>query len=117
AAPHHSASLNGLEVVLRHVIGDFPAQGLRLYVGSAEMQAGPDAGVDDLLEGIREPVEVAGFTRKTAARHAESDLVRAEEHLQHLEVRTVAREVARRVFRVDRKSTRLNSSHDQISYA
>ena len=81
AAPHHSASLNGLEVVLRHVIGDFPAQGLRLYVSSAEMQAGPDAGVDDLLEGIREPVEVAGFTRKTAARHAESDLVRAEEHL------------------------------------
>src|SRR5213080_1976862 len=98
-----SLLLERLKVVRRHVVDHLPAENLRLYVGSAEVQARPDAGVDDLLEGIREPVEVAGFTRKTAARHAESDLVRSEEHLQHLEVRTVAREVARRVFRVRRR--------------
>ena len=85
--------MDRLEVVLLHVVNHLPAENLRLYVGSAEVQARPDAGVDDLLESVRESVEVARFAWETGAYHAEPDLVGAEEHLQHLEVRAVATEV------------------------
>jgi len=52
AAPTPTASWDRLEVVLRHVVDDLPAEDLRLYVGSPEVQARPDAGVDDLLESV-----------------------------------------------------------------
>src|SRR6266550_4955661 len=50
AAPRRSVLLDRLEVVLRHVVDHFPAENLRLYVGSAEMQPRPDPGLDDLPE-------------------------------------------------------------------
>jgi hypothetical protein len=64
-----------------------------LYVGSAVVQARPDAGVDDLPESILETVELARLARETAARHVERDVVRAEEHLQHGEMSAVASKV------------------------
>src|SRR5207249_549701 len=68
----------------------------------AEVQARPNAGVDDLLERVRKSVEVARFAWEAGAYHAEPDLVRAEEHLQHLKVRAVATEVPRWVLGVRR---------------
>jgi hypothetical protein len=38
-------------------MGDFPAQDLALYVSSAEVQTRQDAGVDDLVQSIREPID------------------------------------------------------------
>ena len=70
------------------------------------MEARPDAGVDDLLEGLREPVEVPRLTVEAAACHIEPDLVGAEEHLQHLKVRTVQTEVPGRVLGVGRGEER-----------
>jgi hypothetical protein len=85
---------------------DLPAQLLRLHVGSAVMQARPDAGLDHLLERLREPVEVAQLAREAAARHVEPDLSLAEEHLQHPEHRAVETEVFRRVLRARRGEER-----------
>src|SRR5829696_9802123 len=66
---------DGLEVVPCHVLGDVPAEDDRLHVGGAVVEAGPDAGLDDLVERLREPVEVARrLTREAAARHVEADL-------------------------------------------
>ena len=93
AAPTPTASWDRLEVVLRHVVDDLPAEDLRLYVGSPEVQARPDAGVDDLHESVRESVEVARFAWEAGAYHAEPDPVRTEEHLQYLKMRAVATEV------------------------
>ena len=76
-----------LEVVLLEVVGDLLAEHGSLHVGGAEVDAGPDAGVDDLLERIREPVEAprgAGFV----AEGAEGDLVGAEEVLERVHERT-----------------------------
>src|SRR5215211_2696832 len=47
-----SPSAHRLEVVVRHVLGDVPAEQLRLHVGGAEVQAGPDARLDDLRERL-----------------------------------------------------------------
>src|SRR5205814_10639075 len=88
-----SLSLERLEIVLLHVVDHLPAENLLLYVSIAEVQARPDAGIDDLLESVRESVEVARFARETGAYHAEADIIRAEEHVQYLEVRAVATEV------------------------
>jgi hypothetical protein len=79
-------SVERLEVVLRHVMRDLPAENLRLHVGGTEVEAGPHTGADDLPESPRETVEVARLPREADARHAEPDLVRAEELLQHSEV-------------------------------
>src|SRR2546430_9172772 len=55
---------------------------------------------------------VAGHDRQAVV------FVVAARHVQQLVVRKRLRlNVARRIVRVDRKSTRLNSSHSQISYA
>jgi hypothetical protein len=51
-----------------------------LYVSGAEVQSRIHAGVDDLVQSIREPIEVARFTWETAARHTELDLICAEEY-------------------------------------
>jgi hypothetical protein len=86
-----------LEVVLRHVVGDAPAEKLRLHVGRAVVEARPDASFDDLRERLREAVEVArrGTSRiKGPARHVEADLVGTEEHPQHAQVRPVVAEMS-----------------------
>jgi hypothetical protein len=46
-----------LEVVVHHEIGHVDAEVTPLHVGGAEVQARPDAGLDDLLERLREPIE------------------------------------------------------------
>ena len=46
-----------LEVVLPQIAGDLLAQHGSLHVGGAEVDAGPDAGVDDLVDRLREPLE------------------------------------------------------------
>ena len=74
---------DGLEVVLFEIMGDFFAQHGSLRVGSAEVYACPDPGVDDLLERLREAVEAArsaGFV----AEGAEADFVGAEEVLERV---------------------------------
>ena len=58
------------------------------------------------VEGLREPVEEARLTVELAARHAERDLVGAEEHLQHAQVRAVEAEVPGRVLGVGRGEER-----------
>src|SRR5947207_14568922 len=92
--------------MLLHVVDHLPAENLRLYVGSAEVQARPDAGIDDLLESVRELIEVARFARETGAYHAEADIIRAEEHVQYLEVRAAATEVPLWVLGVRRREER-----------
>jgi hypothetical protein len=93
--------------VPRHVAGNLPAQDPALYVSGAEVQARLHSGVDDLVQSIREPVEVTwSFIREAEAGHAEPDLVRAEEHFQHLQVRAVEGEVPRRVLGVRRRDKR-----------
>jgi len=55
-----------LKVVLaepvRHLLADHGS----LHVGGAEVDAGPDAGVDDLLQRVREVVEVPGLAGEAA---------------------------------------------------
>src|SRR5205814_7413161 len=48
-----SLSLERLEVMLLHVVDHLPAENLRLYVGSAEVQARPDAGIDEDRKSTR----------------------------------------------------------------
>src|SRR6267378_4739574 len=95
-----------LEVVFRHVLNDLSTEGLRLHIGGAVVEARPDARLDDLLERLREPVEVPGLTSEAAARHIKPDLVGAEEHLQHAQVRTVKTQVPGRVLGVRRGEER-----------
>ena len=45
--------MNRLEVVLLKLVGDPLAEHGSLHVGGAEMDAGPDARIDDLSETIR----------------------------------------------------------------
>jgi hypothetical protein len=73
-----------------------------LHVRGAVVETCPDAGVDDLFEGLGEPVEVPGLTAEAAAGDAEPDLVGAEEPLQNLELGTVETEVAGRVIGIGR---------------
>jgi hypothetical protein len=41
-------------------VGDLPADLRALHVGDAEVDAGPDAGVDNLLDRLREARVAAG---------------------------------------------------------
>src|SRR6266516_5959355 len=84
-----SLSADRLEIVLRHVAGHLLAESVRLHVRRAEVQTRPDAGLDDLLERLREPVEVPRLARKAAAGQVEPDRVGTEEHLQHAQLGTV----------------------------
>ena len=52
-----SVSSDRLEVVLLEVLGDLVAEHRSLNVSRAEVDASPHAGVDDLLEHVREPLE------------------------------------------------------------
>ena len=97
--------MDWLEVVLLEVVGDLLAEHGSLLVGGAEMDAGPDSGVDDLLERIREPVEAprrAGFV----AEGAESDLVGAEEVLERVHECTGRAGVPRGVIGEGRREER-----------
>ena len=51
--------LDRLEVVILEVVGNLLAEHGSLHVGGPEVDACPDAGVDHLLERIREPVEAS----------------------------------------------------------
>src|SRR6266849_10802304 len=95
-----------LEVVFRHVLNDLSTEGLRLHIGGAVVEARPDARLDDLLERLREPFEVPRLTSEAAARHIEPDLVGAEEHLQHAQLRTVETKVPGRVLGIRRGDER-----------
>ena len=53
-------------MALLEVVRDLIAEHRSLHVGGAEVDAGPDARIDDLSETIREPVEVAA-TRSGSA--------------------------------------------------
>jgi len=99
-------SVDGLEVVLRHVPDDVPSEEPGLEIGRPVVQTRPDPGVDDLVERLREPIEEARLSWEARARHAERDLVRAEEPPQHAQVRAVEAEVARRVIGVRRRDER-----------
>ncbi len=76
-----------LEVVTaepqRHIVADLGA----LYVGGAEVDAAPDASINDLLYGCGESLEVPWLAREATGVHVEGDLVRAEELLRRIERR------------------------------
>ena len=74
-------SAHPLEVVLADVAGDLLAQLRSLFVGVPEVDPAPDAGIDDLLERIREALEVARLAREAAAEDVERHPVGAEEVL------------------------------------
>ncbi len=87
-------SSDRLEVVFLEVVGDLLAEPGSLFVGGAEMDAGPHSGVDDLFERVREPAEAprgTGFV----AEGAEGDFVGAEEVLQRVRERSGRAAVAR----------------------
>jgi hypothetical protein len=46
-----------LEVMLVEVVGDFLAEHGALHIGGAEVDAGPQSGIDYLLERVRKAVE------------------------------------------------------------
>jgi hypothetical protein len=51
-----SGSPHRLEVVFLHIVYDLLTENLCLHIGGAVVEASPNAGIDDLLEGLREPV-------------------------------------------------------------
>ena len=76
-----------LEVMLLEVVGDLIAEHRTLHIGSAEVDAGPDSGVDDLLKRVGEPLKGScrtGFV----AEGAEANLVGTEEVLERVHERT-----------------------------
>src|SRR6266511_1839293 len=89
-------SVDGLEVVPPQVVGDFPAEHRSLHVGGAEVDTGPDAGVDDLLQGVGEAVERTRGAGADAV-GAEWDSVGAEEVLHRVHDRAGAASVRRGV--------------------
>ncbi len=94
AAPHRSESVDRLEVVLPEVVGDLVAEHSSLGIGSAEVDAAPHSGVDDLLERVGEALEApcgAGFV----AESAEGDFVGAEKVLERVHYRTTHAGVTR----------------------
>src|SRR5262245_44240955 len=101
-----STSVDRLEVVLRHVVLDLAPEVLRLDVGGPVVQAGPDPRVDDLLERVGEPIELAELAREGQGRRLVGDLVHAEEVLQDVQVRAVEAEVPGRMVRVWRRDQR-----------
>src|SRR3989440_3633295 len=79
----------------------------------------PDAGKTTLTEKLLlfgGAIQMAGAVKgRKAARHATSDWMRLEQQ-RGISVTSSVMQFPYREC-VDRKSTRLNSSHDQISYA
>ncbi len=65
--PKRVTSACRLEVVLRHVVDDLVAEHRSQHVRGAEVDAAPDARVDDLLQRVGETVEGPG--RTGAGRH------------------------------------------------
>lgn len=61
-----SLSADRLEVVLRHVAGHLLAENVRLHVRCAEVQTRPDAGLDDLVERLREAVNRSTRRRRAS---------------------------------------------------
>jgi DNA-binding SARP family transcriptional activator len=62
--PGERGSVHGPEVMLLEVVGDLLPEDGALDVGRPEVDAAPDAGVDDLLERHGEAVEGARRTRR-----------------------------------------------------
>ena len=79
-----SRSAHPLEVVLADVAGDLLSEHRSLFVGVPEVDPAPDAGVDDLLERVREALEVARLAREAAAEDVEPHPVGAEEVLERV---------------------------------
>jgi len=79
-------SLDRLEVVLSHVVSDLVAKRGSLHIGGAKVNACPDAGVDNLLERVRESLEAPRGTGFVAER-AEGNLVGTEEVLERVHER------------------------------
>ena len=98
-------SLDRLEVVLLKVVGDLLTKHCSLHVGGSEVDACPHAGVDHVLERIREPVEASRRARLVAVR-AESDLVGADEVLQRVHECTGRAAVPRGMIREGRRDER-----------
>jgi len=48
--------LDRLEVVFLEVVGDLLAEHGSLRVGGAEVNVGPDSGVDNFAKDVREPL-------------------------------------------------------------
>src|SRR5215218_2191484 len=89
--PSGFSSTRRLEVVLVEPARDLLAEHRALHVGGAEVDAAPDAGIDDLLERVREAVEAprrAGRREALVAGRREGDLVGAQEGLQRVHRRT-----------------------------
>ena len=87
-----------LEVVFLEVVGDLLAEDGSLRIGGAEVDAGPDSGVDDLLERTGEPLKAprrAGFV----AECAEAYPVGTEEVLERVHKCTAGASVARWMIR------------------
>ena len=95
-------SSSGAEVVVDHVGGDLRADLRALDVGRAGVDAAPDAGLDDLRDGVREAAEVPGGTRGFAV-CAERDVVAAEEVRQCRHARRGEAGVSRREVGVRRR--------------
>src|SRR2546430_8924930 len=70
-------------------------------------------------KNLRRVKKLAQFFLRNEAREIDSavDLKLASERLQFLKLRSIAGYGESRGWKLDRKSTRLNSSHSQISYA
>src|SRR5262249_31690634 len=83
----YARSPHGPQQVVLEVVGDLLAERRSLNVGGPEVNATPDARVDDLLEGLREALERPRGAG-ARARRAEAELVRAEEVLQGVNDRT-----------------------------
>jgi len=90
-------SWDRLEIVFLEVVGDLLTEHRSLRVGGAEVDAGPDSGVDDLLERVREAVEAprrTGFV----AECTEANPVGAEEVPERVHECTAHASVARGVI-------------------
>jgi hypothetical protein len=101
-AADQSTSLNWLEVVPPEIVSDLLAEHGTLRVGGAEVDARPHAGVDDLLEHVREPLEAPRGTRFVAER-GDGDLVGAEKVLERVYERTSPAGVPRGMVRERRR--------------
>jgi hypothetical protein len=94
--------LDRLEVVLLEVMGDLLAEHRSLHISSAEVDTGPHASIDDLLERVGEPLKAPCRTGFVAER-AETNLVGTEEVLERLHKRRGRAAVARWAVREGRR--------------
>jgi hypothetical protein len=95
-----------LEVVPALPTGDLLAEQCTLRVRGSEVDPAPDAGVDDLLERLREALEVPRLRGEPRALDVERDPVGTEEVLHHVQRRAGHAAVARRVVREARRRQR-----------